>query len=111
MAALTVQDITLTTSLTPTYASAAGGGDTFVNNGRTFLHILNGSGSPITATVDSLVACNQGTDHDVAITIPAGSEEMCGPFPAARFNSATGSVSVTYSDVTSLTIAAISLGA
>ena len=111
MALLTVQNITQGTSLTPSYASAAAGGDTVINNGRTFLEILNGSGSPIVATVNSLVDCNQGTDHDIAITIPAGSEEMCGPFEPNRFNTSAGLMSITYDDVTTLTIAAISLGA
>jgi hypothetical protein len=110
MATLTVQDITLSTSLTPSYAAAAGGGDDFVNNGRTFLHIKNGSGAPLVATINSLVNCSQGFDHNIDITIPAGSEEMCGPFSTSRFNS-DGKVAITYDGVTSLTVAAIALGA
>jgi hypothetical protein len=111
MATFTVQNIALSTSLTPSYAAAAGGGDDFVNNGRTFLHIKNGSGAPIVATVDSLVNCSQGSDHNIDITIPAGSEEMCGPFNTGRFNDADSKVSITYDGVTSLTVAAIALGA
>lgn len=109
MAALTVQEISLTTSLTPSFVSADAGGDTFVNNGRTFLYIKNGGGSPITATVDSLVLCSQGFDHNIDIVVPAGSEEMCGPFNESRFNTVS-SASISYSDVTSVTIAAIALG-
>jgi hypothetical protein len=109
MAALTVQTASLGTSLTPTFAAAAAGGDTFANNGRTFLYVKNGSGAPITVTVNSLVSCNFGVDHDITITVPAGSEEMSGKFPVNRFNSSAGSASITYSDVTSLTIAAISI--
>tara|TARA_R100001480_G_scaffold7322_1_gene14899 strand:+ start:10302 stop:10637 length:336 start_codon:yes stop_codon:yes gene_type:complete len=111
MATLAVENITLDTSLTPTYNSAAGGGDDFVNNGRTFLHIKNGSGSPIVATINSLVNCSQGFDHNVDITIPAGSEEMCGPFNTGRFNDGDGKVGITYDDVTTLTVAVIALGA
>lgn len=112
MAALTVQNITLTTSLTPSYTAAAAGGDTFVNNGRTFFQMVNGSGGAIVATFNSLTNCNQGHDHNIEVTIPAGSEEMVGPFPANRFNASDGTgVAVTYDGVTSLTVAAISLGA
>lgn len=110
MAALTVQNITLSTSLTPTFAAADVGGDSFLNNGRTFLYIRNASGSPITITVLSQVDCSQGHDHDIIITVPAGSEEMCGPFNVSRFKSVAGVVNVNYSDVTTLTIAALALG-
>lgn len=109
MAELTVQNIVLGTSLTPSFASAAAGGDTADNSGNMFLYVRNGGGSPITVTVDSLVNCNQGSDHDDATTVPAGSEEMIGPFPTGRFNDSSGEIGITYSDVTSVTIAAINL--
>lgn len=111
MATLTVQNIALTTSLSPTFDAADVAGDEFTNNGRTFIYIKNGGASPITATVDSLVNCNQGFDHDIAITVPAGGEVLQGPFNPSRFNDgSTGRVSVTYSDITSVTVAAIALG-
>jgi hypothetical protein len=109
MAALTVQKIALGTSLTPTFAAAAAAGDTFVNDGRTFVYAKNGSGAPITITVNSLVNCSQGFDHDVTITVPAGSEECCGSFPPSRFNNSANAVSMTYSAHADLTVAAISL--
>lgn len=109
MATLTVQNIALTTSLTPSFASADAGGDDFNNNGRTFIYIKNGGGSPITATVNSRVNCSYGFDHDVDITVPAGSEELCGPFNTSRFNNASSIASISYSDVTSVTVAVIAL--
>jgi hypothetical protein len=109
MAALTVQKIALAASLTPTFASAAAAGDTFVNDGRTFVYAKNASGSAITITVDSLVNCSQGHDHNITITVPGNSEELCGPFPPSRFNSAANAVAMTYSAHTDLTVAAISL--
>lgn len=111
MAALTIQEFDKDTSLTPSFAAAAAGGDTFLNDGRTFLYIKNGSGGAIIATIDSLVNCNQGTDHNITVTIPAGSEEIVGPFtPASRFNGDDNFSSITYDGVTSLTIAAIKMG-
>jgi len=111
MAALTIQEFDKDSSLTPSFAAATAGGDTFLNDGRTFLYIKNGSGGDLDVTVDSLVNCNQGSDHNIVTTVPAGSEEMVGPFtPASRFNGDNNYASITYSGVTSLTIAAIKMG-
>jgi hypothetical protein len=109
MAALTVQTVSLT-GLTATATAAATLGDTFVNNGRTIFRAINGSGSPIVVTVDSVINCNQAQDHNVVVSVASGATTDIGPFPMDRFNSgATGAVSVTYGGVTSLTVAAISI--
>lgn len=109
MALLTVQNIS-TTGLGPTYAAANAGGDTFPNNGRTLLHVKNGGASAVTVTLVSAKTCNQGFQHDLQVSVPAGGERMIGPFPPDRFNNeSTGQVSVTYSGVTSVTVAALSI--
>lgn len=107
MALLTVQTIALT-GLEMTYA-AASVSDTFPNNGRTFLHIKNGDGSDHTATINSLVDCNQGFDHDPAVVVTAGEERMIGPFPMNRFNNASGLATVTLDAATSMTVAVITI--
>lgn len=107
MATLTVQSTDLDGTLV-TYVACAGGGDEFINDGNTMLHIKNGSGGTITITVNSLVNCSQGFDHNSITAIVAGAESMIGPFDLTRFNaSATGRAAITYSGVTSLTIAAV----
>lgn len=106
MAVLTVQDVTVS-GLTPAYAAASAGGDTFVNNGRIMLHIKNGGASPITVTIVSAKTCNFGFQHDITVTINASSEKMIGPFPPERFNNDSGMVQVNYSAVTSVTVAAL----
>ena len=107
MSTLTVQQTDLD-GVVPSYAAAAGGGDEFANDGRSMLHVKNGSGGPLTVTVNSRVNCSHGFDHDSATIVGAGSESMIGPFDINRFNDpATGRASITYSDVTSLTVAAI----
>jgi hypothetical protein len=110
MAALTVQTI-LNTGILPTYAAAAAAGDSFVNNGRTFLHVKNANGGTArTVTINSLVNCSQGFDHDLTISVTASSEKMIGPFEMSRFNNtASSSVTATYSSEADLTVAAISL--
>lgn len=110
MAAITVQQIALA-GLTPSAAAAAsGGGDTFVNNGLTFLEVTNGGGSSINVTVAGAQACSQGSTHDNVVAVGAGATKLIGPFPASRFNNpATGAASVTYSSATSVTVRAFSL--
>jgi hypothetical protein len=115
MAALTLQTI-VEAGVTPSYASAAGGGDTAKNdNGDVFLHVKNGSGGALTVTVTaqktSAITPGMGstTKSNVAVSVGAGSEEMIGPFAPLAFNNASGNLAITYSGVTSLTIAAIKL--
>lgn len=110
MAVLTVQKHGLT-GLNPTLANAGATGDKFPNDGRTLLQVKNGSASPITVTVAAYAACSHGTKHDAVVSIPAGATHQIGPFPVDRFNDpVTGQVSVTYSAVATVTVAATSLG-
>jgi hypothetical protein len=108
MATLAVQDVN-TSGIGPTYAAASGGGDQFPNDGRTLLHVKNGSGAPITVTVASQRSCDQGSTHNTTVSVPASGERMIGPFPTDRYSDSNGFVQLTYSGVTSLTVAALSL--
>jgi len=108
MAALAVQTMT-TAGLSVSYVAADSTGDSFVNNGKTFIHVKNGGGSSIDVTVNSVTPCDQGFDHNAIVAVPASGEKMIGPFLQTRFNSCDGKTSVTYSAVTSVTVAAVSL--
>lgn len=111
MATLTVQTIDssdTTTGLSPTYAAADVAGDEFANDGRTFFHVKNGGGGTINITVNSILLCDQGFDHNYVVTLGAGNEAMIGSFGKPRFNNtSTGRTAVTYDVVTSVTVAAI----
>lgn len=107
MAQLTVQDSTGTVGFVATYAVAASGGDAFINDGKTQLRVKNGGGSSITTTVKSYTLCDQGVEHDLSIAVAAGTEAVVGPLDQGRFNSTAGLASVTYSGVTSVTVAAL----
>ena len=104
MAALTVQTISLT-GLTPTTTAAGAGGDTFANaaDASTFLRVENGGGGSVTVTIASTTTCSQGGTHDVAVAVAAGAKADIGPFDPTRFGT---TVSVTYSGVSSVTVAA-----
>lgn len=100
MATLPVEDMSLA-GLTPSLVAAAAGGDQFANDGKTFFVANNGSASPIDITFDAKGDCDQGFDHDVTVTVAAMTEVLIGSFPTRRFS---GAVSVTYDDVTTLTV-------
>jgi len=106
MAVLTVQHTTGTSGLVPTFSAAAGGGDSFVNAGGAVLQVKNGDASSHTVTVACQTACNLGgtSVHNIVVPVAAGATAMIGPFPF-NYNDAGGSVQVTYSAVTSVTVA------
>ncbi len=91
-----------------TFVAAAAGGDTLRPGDTTSLRVRNGGTAAIIVTVDSIRRCDQGVDHNLDVPVPAGGEREIGPFPAARFAGPGGLVSVTYSAVTSVTVAVIS---
>ena len=103
MATITAQAATANAALT--YAGAAGGGDTIAGGTaqRTTLFVRNG-GSSITLTIAAVNACDQGFLHNVAVTCAAGDTEV---FLPANCETAAGSFGLTYSGVTSVTIAAV----
>lgn len=88
--------------------AAAGGGDKFRNDGRTLLYVNNGGGGPINVTIDA-----QSIDgmpfEDPVVAVAAGAHKLIGPFPPRYFNDAGGFVNVSYSGVSSVTVAAIQL--
>lgn len=116
MAVLTVQNVVLAGAvITP--VAAAGGGDSFANptDERTELLVVNGGGGSINVTIvaqpASVPVPGYGTVPlaSEVIAVAAGATKRIGPFPAAKFNDASGRVNVTYSGVTSVTVAAVRL--
>ena len=114
MAALSIQTIA-ETGTAVTLASAAGGGDTFANDGNTFVIVTNGSGSSINVTftvVNGTFTSKQTgilTKSDNVVAVGAGATRYIGPFPTGVYNSTSGTVAVSYSSATSVTVGAIKL--
>lgn len=111
MAALTTQTITHA-GLEMTYASAAAGGDTFTPGDRVFIHIKNGDASDHSVTVATPGSVDGDLAvADVTVAVTAGEERMIGPFPAQHFAdpALTGAAALTYTAVTSVTIAVLEL--
>lgn len=115
MADLTVQTV-VEAGIIPTYAAAAGGGDAIPgNDGQIMLHVKNGGGGSITVTIAAQTTAGVTPGLGPVSKANAGgsvanaSEKMFGPFPVVAFNDGNGKVQVTYSGVTSVTVAAIKL--
>lgn len=103
MAVITAQPATGNTALA--YTAAAAGGDTIAGGSaqRTTLLVRNG-GASITVTLVAVNACSQGFLHNVLVTVPTGDTEIALP---TSCETAAGSYAVTYSSVTTVTVAAI----
>ncbi len=110
MALLATQSITRA-GLAPSYAAAAGGGDTFTPGPNVFLQVKNASGGAITVTVvtprtDSLG--NAVADNTISVPATTG-DRMIGPLPYEHYaDPSTGVGNISYSGVTSLTIGVFS---
>jgi len=110
MALLTLQTMTAS-GLVPTAVSATGGGDTVALAGptddRSYLQVINGGGSPITVTLADPGATPAGnTTTAPAVSVAAGATKLF-PLNPALINASTGLISISYSAVTSVTVAAI----
>ena len=108
MATLTKQQIT-PAGIAPSFVAAAGGGDKHVPGDGSFIEVKNGSGSPITVTIDdpnSIAPAGAATfNPDLSVSVPATTgDRMIGPLGARFANPADGLCAITYSAVTSLTI-------
>lgn len=92
-----------------TYVAAGAGGDKFGPGDRRHFRVKNGSGGAITVTV--VVPGNTKyalAQPDIATSVAAGAEFCFGPFPVDLGDPAdSGLISVTYSGVTSLTVAVV----
>jgi hypothetical protein len=96
-----------------TPVAAAGGGDAMQVGSGMMLEVVNGGGSPITVTLN--IPAARTYEPNVAITSPAvsvtnGTTKWIGPVDAGTFaDPTTGLCSITYSAVTSVTVAAVQL--
>jgi len=88
--------------------AAAGGGDSFPNTGREYLYVANGDASSKTVTLVYAATTDGQAITNRTVAVPAGESMLIGPFPTSLYNDANGRVAVTYSAVTSVTVAVFS---
>ena len=112
MATLTTQVVNRAGSvITP--VAAAGGGDAMSCGSGMMLEVVNGGGAPITVTL--AVPAGRTFTPNVAITSPVitvanAVTKWIGPIDAGTFmDPTTGLCTITYSGVTTVTVAAVQL--
>lgn len=90
-------------------AATAGTGDTFANDGKVRLLVVNGGVGSINVTI--LTPSNRLIDGqavaDRVIAVGAGKHAWLGPFPKNVYNDADGLVKATCSGVSSVTLAVL----
>lgn len=109
MAALNVQSV-VTGGLAIATTAAAAGGDTVqlspINDDRATLQVTNGGASPITVTlVDPGTTPAGNTTTAPAVSVAASATKLF-PLNPNLVNPSTGFINITYSAVTSVTVAA-----
>jgi hypothetical protein len=110
MAVLTVNEIVYGGLDVESVYVAAAASQEFPNDGRTFAHIKNASGSSITCTITSAGTTQGRAIADDVITVGATTgEQMVGPWPRSIYNAADGNIDITWSATTSVTIALFKL--
>jgi hypothetical protein len=85
--------------------AAAGGGDSFVNTGVETVFVKNGGGSPITVTLLLQAQVDGQAAASRTVSISNGAQKIFGPFPTAAYNDGNSRMNLTYSAVTSVTVA------
>jgi hypothetical protein len=110
MAVLTVSTIDYNGLDVESLYVAAAASQEFPNDGRTFMHIKNVSGAPITCTVTTAGTYLGLALADPVITVGATTgEQMAGPFPQGIYNASDGNIDITWSATTSVTLAVFKL--
>lgn len=105
---LTVSQI-VKAGLTQALAAANADGSYVPNDGRVFLHVKNGSESSINVTIETPNTVDGNAIADLVVAVGAGVEKLIGPFAPGIYNDEDANVKVTFSAVTSITIAALRL--
>jgi hypothetical protein len=93
--------VSTTMPVTPT----ATHGNKVLNDGKTYIEVANGSGAPITVTIDTPGSVDGFAIADLVVTIDAGVRKKIGPFTGI-FSQADGYVWAVCSAVTTVTMGA-----
>lgn len=107
MATLTAQSATAIGGRTITFAAASAGGDKVAPGNNVYLLVKNGSTAAITVTLDATgLVFNGAAVPDTAVTVGVGADAIV-PVTADYRNTTDGLAAITYSAVTTVTVAAL----
>ena len=109
--ALTVQTLA-PTGITPSYTGSLSASNEYQvrNDGNVFLHVKKSAAVDCTVTIDTPGTVGGHAIAQLTVTVVATTgDKMIGPFAPSIYNDASGDVTVSFSDVDGLTIAAVRL--
>lgn len=75
-------------------ATDATDGDSFVNDGQTYLLVVNTGAGPESLDVTGVAAMDSGRTETQTVTMLAGAEAWIGPFKARNWNNGLGQVDI-----------------
>ncbi|MFZ3494622.1 hypothetical protein ACODT5_15585 [Streptomyces sp. 5.8] len=107
MAILASQRMPLS-GLQPTYSAAAGGGDQAPVGEKLYLHVRNGGGGSVTVTLATPGTVGDLAVADAAQAVPASGAAFF-PLKSVFRDPTTGRAAITYSGVTTVTVAVVQL--
>lgn len=108
MATIPYVQASMVSAVNPGFVAASAGGDVIAPNDHGCLWVNNGSGSTVTVTVAVPGNTKYGiANPDPAIAVVAGRIMPIGPFPADLADPTDGMVHITYSAVTTVTVAGV----
>jgi hypothetical protein len=99
--------------LVPAYTAALVAGNVLQNTGIQYFHVRNESASSVTATVVPVITTvidpglGELVKENAVLTLAAGEAGFLGPFETKAFNSPEGQITLTFTSVTSVTVAAL----
>ena len=80
------------------------------NDGKMFIHVVNGGGGDIVCTIATPGAVGGNAIADRDVTVSAGTEEFIGPFPPWIYNDEDGNIGVSFDVITSVTLGGYRVG-
>ncbi|KKN39099.1 hypothetical protein LCGC14_0746950 [marine sediment metagenome] len=97
------------TGVVPTNTGSLSASNNYVtpNDGRLFLHVINGGGSTCNVTIAANKLVDGLTVPDRTVAVLAGTDQMIGPFDKDVYNDANDLISVTFDFITTVTLAAM----
>ena len=94
-----------------TFGAANADGHSLANaENEALLIVTNGSASPITVTIPIPKTVDGKAIASLEVAVAAGATKVIGPFPKGLYNQTGDVVHINFSDVTTVTVAAIELG-
>lgn len=90
--------------LAPTY-NAVAAANAIPNNGNLVLHIKNGSGASVNATIVGVAQVDGQNVPNRVVAVPAGGERIISQINPGLFNFADGTIEVDFSAIATVTMA------